>query len=251
MLTVQRSSRSATRACTLAVRCYATETAQSTPHPKDLPPPLHSPSLTSSSTSAQRVRLYPRPRPAVSHQHSPLPKLPPSFGSNQLLPVSNSTRALLESIVAKFDAPIRYAFAYGSGVFEQDGYEGKTETERPMLDFMFAVTHPAHFHSINMQQFPNHYPFHSRVLGSSYVSRVQNIGPGVWFNAYVPVSGVVRDLSFRHRRLLNTSSFFRQSSTASQPSTTYAPIYSIGALSTLQDGCTNLSGSSKMTRASG
>ncbi|KAH9480441.1 Phosphatidate cytidylyltransferase, mitochondrial [Psilocybe cubensis] len=184
------------------VRSYATETHTSsssstttTTTTTDLPPLPHKANTT-------KPRLYPRPRPAVSHRHTPLPKLPASFGKNQLLPVSNSTRALLESIVAGFDAPIRYAFAYGSGVFEQDGYtvpsqltsiaQGKTEIDpnAPMLDFIFAVTHPAHFHSINMHQHPNHYPLHARLLGSSYVSRVQEAGPGVWFNAYVPMNGV-------------------------------------------------------------
>jgi len=116
--------------------------------------------------------------------------LPASFGRNQLLPVSNSTRALLEAIVDEFDAPIRYAFAYGSGVFEQDGYPGKDSPDAPMLDFMFAVTHPGHFHSINMQQHPSHYTLSARVFGSDYVSRVQQLGPGVWFNAYVPMAGV-------------------------------------------------------------
>lgn len=104
--------------------------------------------------------------------------------------MTDATRAVLENIVAKFNAPIRYAFAYGSGVFEQDG-RGK-DAGTPMLDFMFAVTHPAHFHSINMQQYPAHYPMHARVLGSSYVERVENIGPGVWFNAYVPMNDAVR-----------------------------------------------------------
>jgi translocator assembly and maintenance protein 41 len=105
---------------------------------------------------------------------------------------------LLESIVAKFDAPIRYAFAYGSGVFEQDGYANTSSTsveaKTPMLDFMFAVTHPAHFHSINMQQHPNHYPIHARMLGSSYVSRIEEVGPGVWFNAYIPMKDAVRSM---------------------------------------------------------
>ena len=64
-----------------------------------------------------------------------------------MLEVPDSTRALLEEIVAGFDAPIRYAFAYGSGVFAQDGY---TNASRPMLDFIFAVTHSAHWHSMNM-----------------------------------------------------------------------------------------------------
>ncbi|KAF8158142.1 mitochondrial matrix Mmp37-domain-containing protein [Crassisporium funariophilum] len=166
------------------VRALATESVTSSS--PDLPPLP----LSKHPSKVAKPRLYPHPRPAVSHQRPSLPKLPPKFGQNQLLPVSNSTRALLESIVAKFDAPVRYAFAYGSGVFEQDGYATAKGEKKPMLDFMFAVTHPAHFHSINMAQHPSHYPLHARVLGSSYVSRVQEMGPGVWFNAYVPMNDV-------------------------------------------------------------
>ncbi|KAJ7069701.1 mitochondrial matrix Mmp37-domain-containing protein [Mycena amicta] len=157
---------------------HHTPTPDIPPPPSKLPPPRH------------RSRFYPSPRPARSLKHPSLPNLPASFGRNQLLPVSNSTRALLEAIVDEFDAPIRYAFAYGSGVFEQDGYPAKGTADAPMLDFMFAVTHPAHFHSINMQQHPSHYTLSARVLGSSYVSSVQEAGPGVWFNAYVPMAGV-------------------------------------------------------------
>ena len=175
----------------ILIRSLATEHVSS-PLP-DLPlvPPQKYPQKTT------KPRLYPHPRTAEHNQNSTLPKLPPRFGRNQLLPVSSSTRALLESIVDRFDAPIRYAFAYGSGVFEQDGYAASSTTEAlvgpgaPMLDFMFAVTHPAHFHSINMHQNPSHYPLHARTLGSSYVSKIGEIGPGVWFNAYVPVNGVV------------------------------------------------------------
>ncbi|GLB38326.1 putative mitochondrial matrix Mmp37 [Lyophyllum shimeji] len=169
----------------LVARSLATETVHPAP---ETPPPPHKPP---SKTNKPRTSLYLRPRPAVSHQHDVLPKLPPSFGRNQLLPVSNSTRALLESIVSQFDAPIRYAFAYGSGVFEQDGYPTDTSAaDAPMLDFMFAVTHSAHFHSINMHQHPNHYPLHARMLGSSYVSRLEELGPGVWFNPYIVMNGV-------------------------------------------------------------
>ena len=147
---------------------------------------LHLPK--SPRNSKPRASLYPHPRPALSFSHPPLPKLPPTFGQNQLLPVSSSTRTLLESIVNTFDAPIRYAFAYGSGVFEQDGY---SDAKRPMLDFMFAVTHSSHFHSINMHQHASHYSLHARLFGSSYVSSIEALAPGVWFNAYVPMNGVV------------------------------------------------------------
>lgn len=184
---VRPGRRRAAHAVAVAHRALSTD-LHNAPH--DLPPPGMGSASSTAKSAAPKYRLTPKPRPAVSHQHSPLPKLPPSFGQNQLLPVSNSTRALLESVVARFNAPIRYAFAYGSGVFEQDGYVRKEGAEKPMLDFMFAVTHPAHFHSINMQQFPGHYPLYSRALGSSYISKVQEISPGVWFNPYVTIEGV-------------------------------------------------------------
>ena len=189
LLTVARGTPKRLYLQVVFVRSLVTESISSvTPNPPPLPP--------SKPSKSTKSRLFPHPRPA-----GPAPrrsKLSPTFGQNQLLPVSQSTRSLLESIVAKFDAPIRYAFAYGSGVFEQDGYanasSSSVEAKPPMLDFMFAVTHPAHFHSINMQQHPNHYPFHARMLGSSYVSRVEEVGPGVWFNAYIPMKDAVSSM---------------------------------------------------------
>ncbi|KZT23433.1 Mmp37-domain-containing protein [Neolentinus lepideus HHB14362 ss-1] len=167
-------------------RSFATETVSSTSN-SAAPPPIKPPS------KQPRTRLYPAPRPAKSHRHQALPQLPPTFGRNQLLPVADSTRALLESIVAEFEAPIRYAFAYGSGVFEQDSYgtSSKPGSEGgPMIDFMFAVTHADHWHSINMSQHPGHYPLHARLFGSSFVSKVEEVIPGVWFNTFVPMKGV-------------------------------------------------------------
>ncbi|TFK64630.1 Mmp37-domain-containing protein [Pluteus cervinus] len=187
---VRNNARLLSSTPTLFVRSLATEAVPTTtPDLPPPPPPKHPP-------RPKATRLYPRPRPAPSPHRTTLPRLPPTFGQNQLLPVSSSTRDLLEAIVAQFDAPIRYAFAYGSGVFEQDGYQdsktnGKGTTTPPMLDFMFAVTHADHFHSMNMQQFASHYPLHARLLGSSYVSKVEEFGPGVWFNTYVKMNGVM------------------------------------------------------------
>jgi translocator assembly and maintenance protein 41 len=93
------------------------------------PPPHYAPASSSqapspSSTPTRRTRLSPAPRPAPPLQHSTrIPVLPPQFGRNQVLAVPDRTRALLEEIVAGFNAPVRYAFAYGSGVFGQDGYK--------------------------------------------------------------------------------------------------------------------------------
>ncbi|KAI0345813.1 Mmp37-domain-containing protein [Trametopsis cervina] len=181
----------------LAARSLSTEpvpSSSSSPTPQ-LPPHGHG-----HTRPASRTRLNPAPRPSVPRTRQALPSLPSTFGRNQILPVADSTRALLESIVAEFHAPIRYAFAYGSGVFEQDGYgsaNGKDGEGRegdgngkPMLDFMFAVTHASHWHSINMNQFPSHYPLYTRMLGSDFVARVQDVGPGVYFNTFVPMKGV-------------------------------------------------------------
>ena len=193
----------------LACRSFSTEpisqsTVQSTLSP---PPPL--PTAQKPRTS----RLNPSPR-RLEHSRNPyLPHLPPTFGKNQLLPVADSTRALLESIVSRFDAPVRYAFAYGSGVFEQDGY---SSANKPMIDFVFAVSHPSHWHSINMSQFPGHYPLYSRALGSDFVSRVQEISPGLWFNAYVPMNDIVSNYHPPDHPLIpdDVSSVDRRSNTA-------------------------------------
>lgn len=104
------------------------ETHSSQPAP---PPPHFSPSPKSTSQApspspapVRRTRLSPTPRPAPPLQPGTrIPVLPPQFGKNQVLAVPDKTRALLEEIVAGFDAPVRYAFAYGSGVFGQDGYK--------------------------------------------------------------------------------------------------------------------------------
>src|SRR5262249_16251982 len=113
--TISHASRRHIASPLIAIRSLSIEPTSST----DIPQPPPPPSKHATATAKQsRIRLSPAPRPAVPHRHQALPHLPPTFGQNQLLSVPNSTRALLESIVADFDAPIRYAFAYGSGVFE-------------------------------------------------------------------------------------------------------------------------------------
>ena len=170
----------------LSRRSFSAEPVSHSPTQSAPPPPPPPPTAQRSRTS----RLNPSPRRPEPNRNPYLPHLPPTFGNNQFLPVADSTRTLLESIVSNFNAPIRYAFAYGSGVFDQDGY---SSAGKPMIDFLFAVTHPSHWHSINMSQFPGHYPLHSRALGSDFVSRVQEISPGLWFNTCVPMNDVVRE----------------------------------------------------------
>lgn len=51
--------------------------------------------------------------------------LPPSFGKNQHAAMPSELQAELQEVLSQFRAPIRYAFAYGSGVFKQANYDKK------------------------------------------------------------------------------------------------------------------------------
>lgn len=196
------STRQPIRRSTLALayrqtlRSLSTESESQTqlpPHPPHPHLPQQKPNPPGLAPRS-RALFHPTPRAASPSARSPLPFLPylsPTFGQNQRLPVPDETRALLERVVGEFHAPIRYAFAYGSGVFAQAGYAAG---KRPMLDFVFAVSHPGHWHSINMQQNPQHYPFFVRQLGSDFVARVQDVRPGLWFNAFVQTQDAVSDV---------------------------------------------------------
>ncbi|KAF9356645.1 Mitochondrial translocator assembly and maintenance protein 41 [Mortierella sp. AD094] len=116
-------------------------------------------------------------------------RLPPKFGDNQHIDIDAEVWERLKSVVDTIHhkAPIRYAFAYGSGVFAQRGYDGK---KKPMVDFVFAVSHPQHWHSLNLQANPHHYSFTGK-LGSKAVAMTQErFGAGVYFNPFVEVNGM-------------------------------------------------------------
>ncbi|BGP20541.1 hypothetical protein JCM10213_003805 [Rhodosporidiobolus nylandii] len=159
------------------------------------------PSASSSPSSAPQFKPV-QPSPAPSNPLSPPPvearvpkhritridELPKSFGKNQIIDVPAEVQKDLEDVLRQFNAPVRYAFAYGSGVFRQKGY---SSADKPLLDFIFAVSHPSHWHAINMQQHPEHYSLPMRLLGSNAVSWMQEKGLGaeVWFNVDVDVNG--------------------------------------------------------------
>jgi translocator assembly and maintenance protein 41 len=135
-----------------------------------------------------------------------------NFGVNQHIPFDTEFKEVLKAIPWQFRAPIRYAFAYGSGVFPQSKASGKTPTEEElraihpkaplavqraqdgtpkMIDFIFGVSHTQHWHSLNMKQHRDHYSSLAS-LGSGAVSYVQDkMGAGVYFNPYVVVNGIL------------------------------------------------------------
>ncbi|KAL8916519.1 MAG: hypothetical protein Q9172_006265 [Xanthocarpia lactea] len=135
-------------------------------------------------------------------------QLPSStFGYNQHMIINSEFKEALRQILWQFRAPIRYAFAYGSGVFPQTASGSKSAStvhshpspaistmqggKGKMIDFIFGVSYTQHWHSLNLQQHRDHYSAIGS-LGSSFVSRVQdNYGAGVYFNPYVTVNGTL------------------------------------------------------------
>ena len=126
--------------------------------------------------------------------------------------INDEFKEALRQILWQFRAPIRYAFAYGSGVFPQSAASGHVPTEAEikaihpkaplsvqraqdgspkMIDFIFGVTFTQHWHSLNLAQHRDHYSGLG-ALGSGAVSYVQDSwGAGVYFNPYVVVNGIL------------------------------------------------------------
>lgn len=133
-----------------------------------------------------------------------------NFGVNQHMIIDREFKECLRQVLWQFRAPIRYAFAYGSGVFPQSKGGSATEAEiravhakapiavqkaqdgsPKMIDFIFGVSHTQHWHSLNLMQHRDHYSALGS-LGSGAVSAVQDKwGAGVYFNTYVTVDGIL------------------------------------------------------------
>ncbi|PQE31911.1 hypothetical protein CJF32_00008832 [Rutstroemia sp. NJR-2017a WRK4] len=133
-----------------------------------------------------------------------------NFGVNQHMVINDEFKEALRQILWQFRAPIRYAFAYGSGVFPQSRHTKATTSSiasihsKPppaiveqqggtpkMIDFIFGVSFTQHWHSLNLMQHRDHYSALGS-LGSGAVTAVQEKwGAGVYFNPYVTVNGTL------------------------------------------------------------
>ncbi|KAJ5052358.1 uncharacterized protein L3040_002109 [Drepanopeziza brunnea f. sp. 'multigermtubi'] len=159
-----------------------------------------------SNTSSPSADWEDNPNFNISH-FSELPHT--NFGVNQHIIINDEFKEALRQILWKFRAPIRYAFAYGSGVFPQSRQTGTSSTttsihSKPppavtkqqggtpkMIDFIFGVSYTEHWHSLNLNQHRDHYSALGS-LGSGAVSAVQDKwGAGVYFNPFVTVNGTL------------------------------------------------------------
>ena len=185
----------------------AASTKSGTPSPRSTNSPNSPPSsgtATPTSSSGNLDDWEDNPDLSIS-KFSELPER--NFGVNQHIIINEEFKEALRQILWQFRAPIRYAFAYGSGVFPQSGASsGGSSTLHPnppqaisnvqkggqkMIDFIFGVSYTQHWHSLNLQQHRNHYSAVGS-LGSYAVSRLQDsIGAGVYFNPYITVNGTL------------------------------------------------------------
>lgn len=121
--------------------------------------------------------------------------------------INDEFKEALRQILWQFRAPIRYAFAYGSGVFPQTNSRlaeksrlqpdtssaslSAQNAKGKMIDYIFGVSYTQHWHSLNLQQYRDHYSAVGS-LGSSFVSRIQDKwGAGLYFNPYITVNGTL------------------------------------------------------------
>ncbi|TAQ89974.1 hypothetical protein B7494_g1728 [Chlorociboria aeruginascens] len=180
----------------------------------DTPPPSKSPSTSRTSSSPIPVTpissVPPDWEENPNYNISQFSQLPHSnFGVNQHMLINDEFKEALRQILWQFRAPIRYAFAYGSGVFPQSKASPtpssatsihskapaaveKAQGGNPkMIDFIFGVSYTQHWHSLNLHEHRNHYSALAS-LGSAAISAVQDRwGAGVYFNPYVTVNGTL------------------------------------------------------------
>ncbi|KTW28952.1 hypothetical protein T552_01582 [Pneumocystis carinii B80] len=96
------------------------------------------------------------------------------------------SKEILKSVLWKFKAPIRFSFAYGSGIFKK-----KRNDKKPMIDFIFGVSHAQHWHSLNLLYNKDHYSF-LKQFGSYSISYLQeNIGGNVYYNPYIKINDMI------------------------------------------------------------
>ncbi|OMJ26694.1 Phosphatidate cytidylyltransferase, mitochondrial [Smittium culicis] len=145
-----------------------------------------SPNTTTKTPKSSPINI--KVTPNISPNTKKNLSLNASINSTQDSATEQARKKLTKSLLTNFDAPIKYAFAYGSGIFPQTTSSNSPQppfSSGNMVDMIFAVSHPEHWHSINISQNPSHYSF-LKNFGSSAVSFVQTkLGSGLYYNPYV------------------------------------------------------------------
>ena len=92
---------------------------------------------------------------------------------------------VVHRIASRFLDGVSLAFAYGSGVFKQQG----NVSSGNMIDFIFVVEDSHKWHKKNLESNPDHYSFLGS-FGANVVAAMQDkLGAGVYYNTLVPCEG--------------------------------------------------------------
>lgn len=95
----------------------------------------------------------------------------------------SSLSLLYQRMLGSLPDGIQMAFAYGSGVFRQEGHRDLSQN---MLDFIIIVDDPATWHLRNLKINRHHYSF-MKYFGSRAITHLQEkYGAGIYFNTLVP-----------------------------------------------------------------
>ena len=88
----------------------------------------------------------------------------------------------LSHAIRQFPVGITSAFAYGSGVFQQNNNKPAKDN---MIDLIFIVENPALWHKMNLEKHPEHYSF-IKNFGPTFLAKIQtDCGASVYFNTLV------------------------------------------------------------------
>ncbi len=109
---------------------------------------------------------------------------------------------LFQRILTNFPRKhMRLVFAYGSGVFQQQGHK---DMSKNMIDFIFVVDNSIAWHTENLARNGSHYSFLKYISGPKAISLIQEkLGAHVYFNTLVPCEdrivkyGVISTNDFR------------------------------------------------------
>lgn len=96
---------------------------------------------------------------------------------------------MIRQLVHQNFPPVKFIMAYGSGVFQQVGYDDlakKTSNDLPMIDLILAVENSEEWHRQNLEQNRAHYSSLMKLCGSSVIGKVQrNWGAQIYYHPFV------------------------------------------------------------------
>ncbi|GMM28396.1 putative phosphatidate cytidylyltransferase [Martiniozyma asiatica (nom. inval.)] len=102
----------------------------------------------------------------------------PKISTSKFYQIRSEMHPVLETLLARYPN-VDHAFGYGSKVFSQG-----VDVNGSQLDMIFTVSNSQQFHKANIETHSNDYSG-LKIFGSNVVSKVGDMGAGVYFNPFV------------------------------------------------------------------